>query len=146
MSKWGLRATWLGYAVFLFMMTHARIPQPVAHVTSSWDKPLHLGAYFVLAILTAAVCLKSKPYHLSHFLIFPVLVVFGAFDEVLQGPFGRHPDIRDWIFDCVGILIGLVVAQVIVWLLNHPEHLSKIPFLRTLDSKQTAGKPSGFAR
>ncbi len=146
MSKWGIRAVWLGYAVFLFIMTHARIPQPVASVTSSWDKPLHLGAYFVLATLTAAVCLKLKPYRLSHILIFPALALFGAFDEILQGPFGRHPDIRDWASDCLGIAIGLAAAQVIVWLLNHPDRLSKLPLFRTSEEKQTAGEASGFAQ
>ncbi len=146
MSKWGLRAIWLGYAVFLFIMTHARIPQPVASVTSSWDKPLHLGAYFVLAILTASVCLKSKPYQLSHVLIFPSLALFGAFDEILQGPFGRHPSFRDWEFDCLGIVTGLAAAQVIVWLLNHPEHVSRLSPFRTSETKQAASEPSGFAQ
>lgn len=141
LSRWGLRITWLGFAVFLFVMTHIRIPQPVTQVTSSWDKPLHLGAYFVLAFLTAMVCVRSNPLKVSHALLLPLLMLFAAFDEILQGPFGRHPDLRDWVSDCAGIVLGLLAAQVVIWFLSRPN----APFRLKIEESRS-GNASGFAR
>lgn len=141
LSRWGLRIVWLSYTIFLFVMTHMTIPQPVAQVTSGIDKPLHLGAYFVLAALTAAVCVKSNPLRVSHALLFPVLMIYAAFDEILQAPFNRYPDVRDWIFDCIGILLGLFFIQVVIWLLSHPA----TPFKWSVTT-QAAGTSADSAR
>lgn len=113
--RWGVRLVWLSYTIFLFVMTHTPLPRPVAAVTSSWDKPLHLGAYCVLAMLTALVCMKHSPRKVSHGLLLPVLMIYAAFDEILQGSFGRFPDVKDWTSDCLGILLGLFLIQ--VWIL-----------------------------
>lgn len=145
-SRWAMRIVWFAYAVFLFVMTHITIPKPVAHVTSGWDKPLHLGAYFVLAVLTAMVCVKAKPLRISHGLLLPLLMIFAAFDEILQGPFGRYPDVRDWVSDCVGIVLGLAFAQIAIWIIKHPA----IPFQLVLENpgleSRSSGNTSGFAQ
>ena len=117
-AKWGLRLIWLSYASILFFLTHTAIPQSVSAVTSNWDKALHWGAYCGLAVLTAGVCLKSAPYRVSSFLIFVVLAIFAGLDEILQGPVGRTPDVLDWFFDSLGIVSGLVLMQLILWILN----------------------------
>lgn len=105
-----LWVVWLGYTSLLFTATHATIPDKVAGVTSQWDKLLHLGAYTVLSVLTAAVCLRTAPLRIPYRWIFPVLMVFAAFDEILQGPVGRSPDVIDWLFDCLGIAVGLLAC------------------------------------
>ncbi|QDT33153.1 VanZ family protein [Thalassoglobus polymorphus] len=145
-SRWGFRFVWLSYACFLFIMTHAPIPKQIASVTSGWDKPLHLGAYFGLAVLTAIVCLKPDPYRLSHRFIIPLLMVFAALDEILQGPVGRHPDFIDWCSDCLGIVLGMGAMQLAIWNLNNPKWLTGIPILNRFVPISMNSESSGFAR
>ena len=40
-------------------------------------------------------------------LVLMVVAVYGAADELLQIPVGRHADLYDWLADCAGALIGL---------------------------------------
>jgi VanZ family protein len=38
----------------------------------------------------------------------PVLVLYGAGSEVVQGLIGRDAAVGDWVADVVGVLLGLV--------------------------------------
>lgn len=145
-SQWTLRSIWLGYAVFLFIMTHAPIPQPVVNVTSMWDKPIHFGAYFVLSTLTCLVCLQRNPFRVSHAIIIPSLILFAAFDEVLQGPFGRTPDVKDWLCDCLGIFVVASLAQAGVWFMNRSlKQGHSLWFFQSAETK-TSRNTNGFAQ
>lgn len=135
--RWGIRIVWVTYGILLFTATHVPVPRPVAKITSEWDKVIHFGIYFVLTILTAAVFLRVASVKRSGpngqgregemsprgnrlkihrpWWLMTALLIFAAFDEILQGPVGRHPDVADWLADAAGIGAGMASAQLVLW-------------------------------
>jgi VanZ family protein len=41
----------------------------------------------------------------------PVLILYAAVSEVLQGMVGRDAAVGDWVADVVGVLLGLLAWQ-----------------------------------
>ena len=115
---WVIRAMWITYAAALFTFTHIPIPEPVADVTSAWDKLIHCGAYFILTVLTVLVFLRANPLRFPFASVCLGLILFAAFDEAMQGPVGRNPELADWIFDCIGVLAGVLFSQLTLALAN----------------------------
>ncbi len=109
----GYRVVVAAYAVALFASTHLPLPAIVEELPAS-DKHLHLAAYAVLALLVGfwrGAATLATPRRLAG--VFAGLLIYAAFDEVLQGPVGRSPDVRDWLADAAGIVIGLCAALVL---------------------------------
>jgi VanZ family protein len=101
------------YVVALFASTHLPLPAIVEELPAS-DKDLHLAAYAVLALLVGfwrGTATLATPGRLAG--VSAGLLIYAAFDEVLQGPVGRSPDVRDWLADAAGIIIGLCAALVL---------------------------------
>ena len=75
------------------------------------DKTLHFVAYAVLAMLSSATWLTAR--RTAGHGIAPLavaLAAFGALDEVTQPFFRRHADPVDWVYDCIGIAIGIAAV------------------------------------
>jgi hypothetical protein len=65
----------------------------------------------VHASLFAALALTGRWAGVSRVVLAPVLVLYGAGSEVIQGFIGRDGAVGDWLADVVGVLLGLLVWQ-----------------------------------
>jgi len=100
---------WLALAV----ATH--IPKPPDIPLEQGDKLVHLAAYALLAFL-AAVCWSAyrSPLRKRHLLVlFALLSLYAAVDELTQIPFGRQADLLDWLADTIGVACGIAAFAVV---------------------------------
>ena len=63
----------------------------------------------VHASLFAALAVTGRWAGVARVVLAPVLVLYAAVSEVLQGMIGRDAAVGDWIADVVGLLLGLLV-------------------------------------
>jgi hypothetical protein len=63
----------------------------------------------VHASLFAALAVTGRWAGVSRVVLAPVLVLYAAVSEVLQGMIGRDAAVGDWIADVVGLLLGLLL-------------------------------------
>lgn len=94
----------------MFAGTHTPLPQ-LDGLPGNSDKALHLAGYAGLAFLLS-LRLSALPAFRLHTIrilgiAFALSLFYGAADELLQIPVGRHCDIYDWLADVVGTTIGL---------------------------------------
>ena len=78
------------------------------------DKVYHLAEYAVLGSLLARALAHTSPqlFPASTWIIaLSIAAVYGASDEWHQSfvP-GRYPTVADWIVDCVGSAIGVLIV------------------------------------
>ena len=106
-----LAAATAAYVCVLVYATHHPRPQELVGEgpgTPS-DKALHLWAYSVLGLLSAATLAAGRPWTIRAAAALTVgLFAFGAADEITQPLFGRYADVRDWIADCGGSVAGVL--------------------------------------
>jgi hypothetical protein len=62
----------------------------------------------VHASLFAALALTGLWAGVSRVVLVPVLVLYGAGSEVIQGLIGRDAAVGDWVADVAGVLLGLL--------------------------------------
>ena len=75
------------------------------------DKTLHFVAYAVLAALATATWLTARRTASRGIAALAIaLCGFGAIDEITQPLFRRHADPLDWVYDCIGIGIGIAAV------------------------------------
>lgn len=88
----------------LMLVEHAPKENPIKHL----DKIQHALVFLTISV---AGCLAFKN-HTS--LIVTGLTIFGAVIEVLQATFTttRTGDMKDWLADIAGILIGLMIVAI----------------------------------
>ncbi len=88
----------------LMLVEHAPKENPIKHL----DKIQHALVFLTISV---AGCLAFKN-HTS--LIVTGLTIFGAVIEVLQATFTttRTGDVKDWLADIAGILIGLMIVAI----------------------------------
>jgi hypothetical protein len=67
----------------------------------------------VHASLFAALALTGRWAGAARAVLAPVLVLYAALSEVVQGLIGRDAAVGDWIADVVGLLLGLLVWQLV---------------------------------
>ena len=98
----------------LFVLAHIPMPRLVQDADVS-DKSLHFLTYLVLTfLLWSAVSgnRKVKWRRAAPWLVFFVIVMYGIFDEWLQGYVaGRSCDVRDFFADTAGVLAGLILSS-----------------------------------
>ena len=72
------------------------------------DKVIHLVEYGILGFLLFRAVFSSGgiSVKLSVMLAIFCAIVLGALDESYQAITGRHPDVYDWLFDCLGAAIS----------------------------------------
>ena len=68
------------------------------------DKLVH-GALFLVLALT------GRWAGIGRVVLAPVLILYAAVSEVLQGMIGRDAALGDWVADVVGLLLGLLAWQ-----------------------------------
>jgi hypothetical protein len=79
-------------------------PSDVPYVPAGVDKLVHASLFAVLAV-------TGRWAGVARAVLAPVLVLYGAVSEVLQGMIGRDTAVGDWVADVVGLLLGLLVWQ-----------------------------------
>jgi VanZ family protein len=96
----------------LFVLSHIPIPRVVQEADVS-DKSLHFLVYLVLSFLLWYVVGGNQKVNWRRampWLVLFVIVVYGIFDEWLQGYVaGRSCDVRDFFSDLAGALAGLIL-------------------------------------
>jgi VanZ family protein len=97
-----------GFWTAVFIATHLpRVPRVVGKVS---DKTLHFAAFAILGFLLSWVLASRHKNVWRHaFFVLLIIAIYGAIDELLQIPVGRHCDFRDWIADMVGATAGLLL-------------------------------------
>lgn len=113
--QWGVRTVWIIALAMWLAATHLPVPRGASAVISEWDKLIHASAYLILTLLTVAVFAKTQPVRIPIIKLAACLLLLGALDEILQGPVGRSPEFADWVADSIGVMLGLALAQLVVW-------------------------------
>lgn len=103
----------VGYLGLLWIGTH--LPGNSAPQVGHFDKVMHAGAYFGLAILVMTTCVQFlRPSLMTIFAVIGVLLVLAVGDELLQIPVpGRNADVLDFFADMAGIISGVVLVTVV---------------------------------
>lgn len=100
-----------GYAALLVFATHYPKPEELTGGKLPPDKLLHFGAYGLLGLL-AALVLRSRGRLVGRFapLLGMGLAAWCVIDEASQPYFGRHADPLDWVYDVLGLAVGIGVV------------------------------------
>ena len=109
------------YVGTLLFATHYPQPQDLLGSGAPPDKALHLTAYAVLGLLVGAtLALGGRWSSRTGMQAAAGLALFAVLDEATQPLpwFRRAADPRDWLFDCLGIAVGLAIVAVAVWALG----------------------------
>ena len=115
-----LAAGTVAYTAVLVFATHYPRPEELLGRSPPSDKTLHFVAYAVLAAFSAATWLAAR--RTASRSIAPLAIAlasFGAIDEITQPFFRRHADPLDWVYDCIGIAIGIATVVSVVALARH---------------------------
>lgn len=110
-----LAAATAGYSLFLVFATHYPRPEDFLGPNAPPDKVLHFIAYGGLAALAAGTVALARHWTARRAAgLAGVLAAFAAIDEVTQPFFSRASERMDWVFDCVGIVVGLAAVATAV--------------------------------
>ncbi len=101
------------YWGLIFLLTHIPNP-PKAHIPGL-DKLQHAGAYGVLGLLLSALVWRlTLSMRKTFFIVMGMVAAYGAVDELTQMLVpNRSADIKDWIADIVGGLLGIAAFRII---------------------------------
>ena len=96
------------YAAVLVFATHYPKPEELVGGRLPSDKLLHFVAYGLLGFL-AALVLRSRGRLVGRFapLLGAGLAFWCVIDEATQPLFGRHADPLDWVYDVMGLAVGI---------------------------------------
>jgi len=102
---WGPAAGWAAVLFLLSAVPGSDFGLSIRHV----DKLAHFGLYTVLGIALGRVRLGVP--QLPHALLIALGFLYGLSDEFHQAfvP-GRTPDVRDWLADALGVVVGYCLA------------------------------------
>lgn len=102
------------YAAILVAATHHPKPERFLGNNPPSDKLLHFMAYALLGSLAAvAVRARGRLTGKKAVALAVGLAVFAALDEITQPIFSRAAEPLDWVFDCLGIAVGIAAVMVI---------------------------------
>lgn len=111
----------LAFTGILVYATHHPRPEELLGRNPPSDKTLHFAAYATLAALAAATWLTARRTKQRGIATLAVaLAVFGGFDEVTQPLFNRQAEPLDWLYDCIGIAIGLAAVSTLFAIFRRP--------------------------
>jgi len=115
------RKVWLVYIplvlYWMILFTATTLPGPQLPDLHLSDKIEHFGAFFILAILlNLALIYQRKSYLLFKFATLVTIIIclsYGAIDELHQMFIpGRSADIRDWLADSTGVVLGVFILNI----------------------------------
>jgi len=110
-----LAALTAAYTLILVLATHYPRPEQFLGANPPSDKALHFMAYGALAVLAGGTLALARRWSAARAAwLGGLLAVFAVLDEITQPLFSRDAEPLDWVFDCVGIGIGLAVVAVVV--------------------------------
>ena len=110
-----LAAVTAAYTVVLVLATHYPRPEQFLGTNPPSDKALHFMAYGALALLSGGTIALARRWSAVRAVGLGVLLAaFAAVDEVTQPFFLRAAEPLDWVFDCVGIGVGLTIVAATV--------------------------------
>ena len=108
-TAWTLTAL---YAAFHFVMTHLP-PGDLPHFRAS-DKTLHFLSYGVISgCLYLALWIGGLSIKRAGLIVLFAVASFGVFDEILQAPIGRDPELLDWIADVSAAIVAVTCFSVL---------------------------------
>lgn len=122
------RKTWLVYLplalYWIILFTATTLPGnqlPDLHLS---DKIEHFSAFFILAVLlNLALIFQRKSFVLFKYAALVTIVItlsYGAIDELHQIFIpGRSADIRDWLADSTGVILGVFILNLVKSLFNY---------------------------
>lgn len=122
------RKVWLVYfpliIYWIILFTATTLPGPQLPDIHLGDKIEHFSAFFILAVLlNLALIYQRKSYILFRYAAFVTIIIclsYGAIDELHQMFIpGRFADIRDWLADSIGVLIGVLLLNFVKYLFNY---------------------------
>ncbi|MCF7956540.1 MAG: VanZ family protein [Phycisphaerae bacterium] len=96
----------------IFIATHIPIPSDLIRNAGMSDKTMHFLAYLALVSIAwfAVSPFEKVDWKKSKvWIILAAVVLYGAFDEWLQGFVGRSPDVLDFVYDVSAALTALVI-------------------------------------
>ena len=118
--KWNLPGIiWAFFIGYLCSLPGDEIPE-VAFLPEGFDKAVHFGLFFILAILMSRGFKNQNNYLVLKKYALPIILLFcifyGGVIEWFQGNFliGRAADVYDWIADTVGAGFGMVFFNKII--------------------------------
>ena len=100
-----------GYWITLFTATHIPHPETLVSPNIS-DKLIHCGAYVVLTLFarwSRFFGLLTVTGWQAVGWTFAVLAGYGILEELTQAPFGRTPQVSDFLADMSGVTVGLLL-------------------------------------
>ena len=108
-TAWTLTAF---YAGFHFVMTHIPPPNvPGYHVS---DKTLHFLSYgFLSGCCYLALWLSGMSIRRTALMVLFCTAAFGVFDEILQAPIGRDPELMDWVADVSAAVVAVTCFSIV---------------------------------
>jgi len=113
-----------GYVLVLLFATHYPRPEELLGPQPPSDKTLHFLAYATLGLLAAATLAAAGRWSRGSLARLAVgLAIFAGLDELTQPAFGRTAEFLDWIWDLIGLTIGisLVAFAWRVTAVRHPK-------------------------
>jgi VanZ family protein len=99
-----------GFWLALFVSTHLPSNLPILPKSGN-DKVVHFTAFAILATLLATTWQLTAGHLTARHLVvvWIVLVVYAALDELTQIPVGRDCSFWDWTADALGAAVALVL-------------------------------------
>jgi VanZ family protein len=122
------RKVWMVYAplilYWIILFTATTLPGKDLPDLGISDKIEHFGAFFILAVLlNLALIYQRKSYFLFKNASIATIVItlsYGAIDEIHQLFIsGRSADIRDWLADSTGVIVGILFLNLLKNILNY---------------------------
>jgi VanZ family protein len=114
------------YAAFHFVMTH--LPPGDLPLLRGSDKMYHFLSYGVISgCLYLALWIGGMSIKRAGLIVLFVTASFGVFDEILQAPVGRDPELLDWIADVSAALVAVTCFSVLRAILTRRAQMSKDP-------------------
>ena len=78
------------------------------------DKTLHFLSYgFLSGCFYLALWLGGMPIRRAGLMVVFCAAVFALFDEILQAPVGRDPELMDWVADVSAAVIAAVCLSIL---------------------------------
>ena len=113
------------YSILLVVATH--LPHVPTFVRGPGaDKWLHFAAYGCQTVLAMSVFHFTNRLVLKNVIFLVVLLAtFGAIDELTQPLFSRQAELLDWVADCAGIVFGVCLAWLVVYIRGEIKYTRK---------------------
>ena len=105
--RWWPPVLWMG--LILVMTSWPKLE--LRALAASGDKVAHFSAYLVLSLLSARAAFPSRRPWRTAVAIVATVAVLALLDELHQAWIpGRFPEVRDWIADIGGAIVGMLLA------------------------------------